>query len=285
MSESLPITTPPRRRIDNPTNMDQLNHSSESCKNTPNIGRKMDLNHRHILENGSQSAKSSPLPHRRLDKLEGVIRDKPPNNIMRRSFDVEYEPSPIISRKIIQQACSCEMKTSEMKNSRRNTDFSCTNRDETRSPAMTRRRTDSDCGCVGKKVKGCNCLNDTMTKSDCQCPYTPVMKKRDLFGSPAKSVLGEPGVFSSPIHRPIGLTEQSSFTGFGSPAKSVLGEPGIFASPARSVCLSPCGDDDDGENDNGLQSDQTVVSGWLKFRDNKRVSSMNIDYDFLNLKN
>lgn len=282
MSESLPITTPPRRRVDHPQNFDNF-HLSESCKNTPNIIRKIDANHhRHILENGSQSAKSSPLPHRRLDKLEGVIRDKHSPNLLRRNHDIDYEQSPIISRKINQQLCGCETKLNELKG-RRNTDCSC-HRD-TRSPIISRRRVDSDCSCIIKKLKGCNCNNsDQMTKSDCQCTNSPLMRKRDLFSismnSPAKSVLGEPGVFSSPIHTRNGLSDQTNFTGFGSPAKSLIGEPGIFASPARSLCMSPC--DDELLNENGIQSDQTIVSGWLKFRDNKRVSFFCFLLFFLN---
>lgn len=59
---------------------------------------------------------------------------------------------------------------------------------------------------------------------------------------------------------------------FGSPARSI-GEPGVFSSPAHSVGSISLADDDCDDDDFELPTtDQTVVAGWLKFRDNKRVS-------------
>ncbi|XP_077285598.1 uncharacterized protein LOC143910867 [Arctopsyche grandis] len=53
---------------------------------------------------------------------------------------------------------------------------------------------------------------------------------------------------------------------FGSPARSI-GEPGVFSSPAHSIII----DDDCEEMDfSEVPTDQTIVAGWLKFRDNKR---------------
>lgn len=268
-----PITTPPKRR-DQP----DLSHiydnfkSSESCKNTPNISRKMDHHHhRSLLDCGTQSASSSPLPHRRLDKLEGVIRDKQSPFINRRRITESddcscSENSPLIGRKF-------EIKTTV----RRNTECSCIGRpnDSTRSPIMSRRRVDSDCSCARKfslkQSEKCKCSNSS-------CENTPLMRKKDIFSSPAKSILGEPGVFSSPIHK----SDHSNFSGFGSPIKSVLGEPGVFASPHRSICASPC--DENITAEIPLQPDQTIVSGWLKFRDNKRVSLDFYFCDFLTIK-
>lgn len=175
-----------------------------------------------------------------------------------------------------------------------------------------RKRVDSDCGSTSS-----SCLRKNVVRHNfglasgggvSSCENSPVPVRRQ-FGaavgqaypaSPAKSVLGEPGVFSSPVHRPY-HHHAASGAGFhgpagGSPAKSVLGEPGVFSSPARSIVCSPPGgeprgggggvgaggdgmeDTDQGVGVSGasdvLAGDQTIVSGWLKFRDNKKVSEI-----------
>lgn len=315
MSEPLPITTPPRRRLDAlssgaiPSHIfNNIHPSSESCKNTPNPTRKLEPYHHALLDSGSQSAKSSPLPHRRLDKLEGVIRDKPSPMNMRRYLDDDgtssNESSPVVARKHGNNiSCGCMHQESPTLNRRqyvhsneqqqqdnhhqhlhhhslthqdtirRNTDCGCGSsngrnkrgQDLSGTPIM-RRRIESDCSCLSarKPTVSSNC---EISKTDCL--YSIQMLQKPPFSSPIKSVLGEPGCFSSPVHH---RSEQfSSADGtFGSPAKSVMGEPGVFASPARSICISPCDDNLDVEL--ALQPDQTIVSGWLKFRDNKRVS-------------
>lgn len=287
MSEPLPITTPPRRRLDPHTALPHVfmntHTSSSSCKNTPNVTRKLEPYHHALLDSGTQSAKSSPLPHRRLDKLEGVIRDKPSPMGQRRRFDLDdpassNESSPAVLRKFpnISGCSSCNHHQdtqqqptlpnrhgqSELKSPpRRNTtDCGCTSKNQQdliNSPIM-RRRVDSDCSCATRS-KSNFCESNMTNKSEC----SPQMHRKNIFSSPAKSVLGEPGCFSSPIHHRL---NEHNMAGFGSPAKSVIGEPGVFASPARSVCVSP--------SDDIIETDplDPILSGWFKFRDNKRVS-------------
>lgn len=238
--------------------------------------RKLEPYHHALLDSGSQSAKSSPLPHRRLDKLEGVIRDKPSPLTFRRRLDADdppssAEPSPAAHRKYVgavnQCSCSCSNQT------RRNTTDSQAVQHDTSASPMMRRRVESDCP---RKTNNCCATlqqRDQPVSGLCECAsYSPQMhRKQNVYSSPVKSVLGEPGCFSSPIHRGGGGDMTAgNFAKFGSPAKSVIGEPGVFASPARSLCISPC--DESLEAEIPLQPDQTVVSGWLKFRDNKRVS-------------
>lgn len=303
MSE-LPITTPPRRR-------DLLAHVQHAFSSTPpssesnkkSLTRKLESYHHALLESGSQSAKSSPLPHRRLDKLEGVIRDKPVTPalcMMRRPFDASgdassCESSPALLRKCPSNGSSAidrrfinshqespmpyrksavpttvQPSNDHYCGRRNTTDCGCIgvaktfqNENGIGTPLM-RRRVESDCSCSRKPVYGSDVTS--MTKSECMCsPHS-----RRKIASPAKSVLGEPGCFSSPMHHRV--SEQSGFGAFGSPTKSVLGEPGVFASPARSLCVSPPGEEDPDLPDTPLQPDQNIVSGWLKFRDNKRVS-------------
>lgn len=306
MSEPLPITTPPRRRLEHgPSNgsysgiipphvFNNIHPSSESCKNTPNLIRKLEPYHHALLDSGSQSAKSSPLPHRRLDKLEGVIRDKPSPMSMRRYLNEDgyssNESSPAVVRKHgCNNSIACAHQESPMhtrrehlhstehhnahnhqEKVRRNTDCGCgtintgrnkRGQDLSGTPIM-RRRIESDCSCTTVRK---STINSEMSKSECMC--SPQMSRKHNFSSPVQSVLGEPGCFSSPVHH---RSEQFTDNNFGSPAKSVIGEPGVFASPARSLCISPCDENFDAELP--LQPDQTIVSGWLKFRDNKRVS-------------
>lgn len=300
MTESLPITTPPRRRQDpihyppSTTQFVNAMHSSESCKNTPNVTRKLEPFHHALLDSGSQSAKSSPLPHRRLDKLEGCIRDKPSPMALRRRPEADdmcssSESSPAAFRKFANATgCACAHQDSPMLGRRptvanqhahlqhqhhlqeqpsplrRFTDCGCASGGTGVGSPMMRRRVESDCSCASSVLR-----KQVKTEVSAECAYTgssPLMgRKNNVYSSPAKSVLGEPGCFSSPVHQ-----RPEQYTGFGSPAKSVLGEPGVFASPARSLCISPC--DENAEAEIQMQPDQTVVSGWLKFRDNKRVS-------------
>ena len=309
MSDSLPITTPPRRRLDQHPGLPHVfknitSSSSSSCKNTPNVTRKLDPYHQALIDSGSQSAKSSPLPHRRLDKLEGVIRDGNSINARRKLDDYNMsssDSSPAVYRKHISTSicnnCNQESPLPSRRQQqlheamqRRNTsDCNCTNvvcshsnQEFSNSPLTMRRRVDSDCGgCSSRnsvtksnfsKSNNCCCDVANMSKSsECSCKFSPQMHRKNVFSSPAKSVLGEPGCFNSPLHTVSRFNEPQSSANFcNSPAKSVIGEPGVFASPARSLCMSPCDENLDAEVP--LQPDQTVVSGWLKFRDNKRVS-------------
>lgn len=267
MSNQNPITSAPKRRpMEHPAIAAQMLmnlNTSESCKNTPAVARKLDSHHRAILESGSQSAANSPLPQRRLDKLQGTIYDKTTPLAIRKRLEQEcmggseIEPSPIVSRKYLNYNVDTTFNPNQRKSltGRRNT--------ECEPSPMMRRRVDSDCTCAKKFM----CANN-----ECNTKISTLRRqKTDFYGSPVKSALGEPGVFSSPMHKNSGAMTAS----FGSPAKSVLGEPGIFASPAHSVaynCDKVAGDGDD--EDCLLLQDQTVVSGWLKFRDNKKVSEI-----------
>lgn len=267
MSNQLPITSAPKRRpLDHPAIAAQMLmnlNTSESCKNTPAVARKLDSHHRALLESGSQSAANSPLPQRRLDKLQGIICDKATPLAIRKRLEQEcggggeIEPSPIVSRKYLNYHVDNSYNPNQRKSltGRRNT--------ECEPSPMMRRRVDSDCTCAKKFV----CATNECGASN-QKIATLRRQKTDFYGSPVKSALGEPGVFSSPMHKSNAMTAS-----FGSPAKSVLGEPGVFASPAHSVAYNNdkvAGDGD--EEDSLLLQDQTIVSGWFKFRDNKKVS-------------
>lgn len=264
MSDSLPITTAPKRRMDHPAMAAQILmnlNTSESCKNTPNVSRRLEPHHRALIESGCHSAAASPLPQRRLDKLQGVIHDKNTPLAIRRRLEEQdlCEPSPIVSRKFNQTSVCIHNNLSagfadaisvaspfpnrKLISGRRNTDCSCVGRSSTedndvrlvnQSPAM-RRRVDSDCSCAS------------------------IANRRAAVRSDITSKLGEPGVFSSPIHKSPNATAVL----FGSPAKSVIGEPGIFASPQKVH---------EEKDKASVLDDQNIVSGWLKFRDNKKVS-------------
>uniref|UniRef100_A0A182WFA7 Uncharacterized protein n=1 Tax=Anopheles minimus TaxID=112268 RepID=A0A182WFA7_9DIPT len=320
-----PITSAPKRSIDHPSAIGmptfQHLHGSESCKNSPNVPRRHDPAHhlQHhsaallILESGSQSAKSSPLPNRRLDKLQGVIRDQQSTPItVRRVNDGEMEAfeSPLVSRRFLlqQQPCDCAGGLTSFPVKRRAaSECMCSSSLAAGGePQAMRKRVDSDCGstsssCLRKNVVRHNfgLASGSGSVSSCENSPLPVRRKFAVAGgqaypvSPAKSVLGEPGVFSSPIHRPYANHHAAAASGFhgpagASPAKSVMGEPGAFSSPARSMVRSPSsveprghgGGDGMEDMDLGvgsasdvLASDQTIVSGWLKFRDNKKLKA------------
>uniref|UniRef100_A0A182PLC0 Uncharacterized protein n=1 Tax=Anopheles epiroticus TaxID=199890 RepID=A0A182PLC0_9DIPT len=325
-----PITSAPKRSTDHPQTSVGMPaplhhlHGSESCKNSPNVPRRHADPAHHLphhaaglllLESGSQSAKSSPLPNRRLDKLQGVIRDQRSTPIAgrRATEDCEMEAfdSPLVSRRFLQQQQPCEcVRGAAAPPAKRRAASECACGTGAESQVM-RKRVDSDCGSASSS----SCLRKNVVRhnfglasggglSSCENSPLPVRRQFGAAGgggpafpvSPAKSVLGEPGVFSSPIHRPYHHAVAAGFHGpaGGSPAKSVLGEPGVFSSPARSVVCSPPGngeprsvgggvgegieDMDIGVGGSGagdvLAGDQTIVSGWLKFRDNKKVSEM-----------
>ncbi|XP_050080003.1 uncharacterized protein LOC126567764 isoform X1 [Anopheles maculipalpis] len=329
-----PITSAPKRSTDHPATIgmptfQHMHGGSESCKNSPNVPRRHDPAHHlphHgaallLHESGSQSAKSSPLPNRRLDKLQGVIRDQRSTPIAgRRAADgseMEAFESPLVSRRFLQQQqqpCECVGGVTAPPAKRRAaSECMCSTGVATGGePQLMRKRVDSDCGSAG------SCLRKNVVRHNfglasgagvggglSSCENSPLPVRRPFAGgvgsvvggpvfpaSPAKSVLGEPGVFSSPIHRPYAHHHAAAggFHGPGSasPAKSVMGEPGVFSSPARSVICSPpgadprggsvCGGDGMEDMDLGsgnsagdvLAGDQTIVSGWLKFRDNKK---------------
>ncbi|GAB0098013.1 uncharacterized protein DMENIID0001_137030 [Sergentomyia squamirostris] len=237
MTDHHPITTPPRRRELN--EVANLLNTSESCKTTP--VRRLEHHHRALLDSGSQSAKSSPLPHRRLDKLEGVIRDKPCGLGARRrdeDFNSSADCSPAVGRKFSGGGCigRCHQETPTL--GRRQIDGDGT--------PIARRRVDSD---GARRLMSCS-------RNDDECAG---VRRRDVFSSPMKGILGEPGAFSSPVHN----------------RKSAGDTAAIFAGAfARSTDegfrprFPPAEDADSGEIP--CQPDQTVVSGWLKFRDNKR---------------
>lgn len=97
--------------------------------------------------------------------------------------------------------------------------------------------------------------------SDAPFGASPLLSRRSeiLFDS------GSSSAASSPL-----LVRREK--AFGSPARSI-GEPGVFSSPAHSIGSVSLADDDcDDEEFELPTSDQTIVAGWLKFRDNKRVS-------------
>lgn len=293
--QQLPITTAPRRCNEHPalTAAAMLGnlHGSESCKNSPIVPRRLEPHHHSLLESGSQSAQNSPLPNRRLDKLQGVIRDKSSPLCGRRGApdEVDFSDSPIVSRKFNQvHDCVCAQK---LRASESSTTAGCVHRIESEfsknAPMMAvmRKRGDSDCSSCMRKNIIRNQFSASVMKSECggmmgssggsSCESTPLLRRKEPFplGSPAKGVLGEPGVFSSPVHGKSSM-DHSTFGGFSSPAKSVLGEPGVFSSPARSVCSPTGGEDPAGDGADVLANDQTIVSGWLKFRDNKKVSEL-----------
>lgn len=248
---------------------------SESCKNTPFVVRKLDAHHRALRMHtgGTQSAQSSPLPHRRLDKLEGVIRDKPPvaSGVVAAGNGFRFgeaSNSPLISRKFFMDqaaaraSCNCPSgngaffsplvtRKNQTSNGLEVSESSSSSSHHLSSPLRYRRRVDSDTS----RQSG---SSYNMTKSDYSASDMSLMRRADDF------LLGGGGPHS--------------------PVRSVLGEPGVFASPARTIPnqgrpkekktkgSSIASNFIEGPMTNGGEPDQSIVSGWLKFRDNKRVS-------------
>lgn len=303
MSESRPITTPPRRRnnllahvqhvfnggsaVGNGSSTIEPSSSPSQSKangdgaSTNGTIRKLESYHHALLESGCQSAKSSPLPHRRLDKLEGVIRDKPITpaiSSMRRTFDCgsggggddnsgtsSCEPSPAFLRKRLNSngtAAGC-VPANAMDHRFIN------NHQESPMPYRRPMQHHHPSANVADYKNAINksqfrfdngeCKSMTQRQSSSSPP--PPLPMRACYDSECCSPSLRPAFeHSSPSLRPV-----------------FIGEPGIFASPIRSVCnnrVSNCIDDINDE-DTALQphADQSIVSGWLKFRDNKRVST------------
>lgn len=356
MSESRPITTPPRRRNNLLAHVQHVfnsgvvgagsNSSSAaeaSSASTSNGGeastngtiRKLESYHHALLESGCQSAKSSPLPHRRLDKLEGVIRDKPITpaiSSMRRPFDCgagddtsgpsSRESSPAFLRKRLNSngtAAGC-MPSNVM-------DHRFINNHQ-ESPMPYRRQMQhhhhhhhhhsanvADYKNAINKSSfrfdsgECKSMAQRRSSSPSPPPPLPMRKCYDSECCSAASLQPPVAMFRdmSPEYTDDGRFGGRNLAKCGnvpSPAKGRLGEPGIFASPARSVCSvrnapSPtpadsngfttksyakydCTDDINDDDDAVVQphADQSIVSGWLKFRDNKRVSAVTFESNF-----
>lgn len=312
MSKSPPITTPPKRLNNLLAHVQHVFNSSSTIESSSGVSlktpinittRKLESYHHALLESGCQSAKSSPLPHRRLDKLEGTIRDQPstPNiSSMRRTFETDVNPSdssPAFIRRCSNSNTVSIAADHRLINNHQESPMPYRRKQHQKQHQQLQQANDHhlcnthDCrlrfDCDGysnaiynyrTESNGCSAVysgcmdSSTMVKSNCIC--SPKLHRKRTSISPTKSVIGEPGCFSSPIHRTTDQTPNFSHL-FGSPAKSMVCEPGIFASPVRSVRSRT--NDDEGNNDvneemRHQQPDQSIVSGWLKFRDNKRVS-------------
>lgn len=258
--------------------------------------RRLQPYHHALLESGCQSAKSSPLPHRRLDKLEGTIRDKPlmPGaSSMRHPFAASSfiddnsigsssESSPVCMRKRLNSCNGGEYHPLVGNHQESPMPY--------RKPSYTHQSNHSDATGVDLK----NAFNRafrfdaasvaaTSCEHDCRCGSskrisnngisTPQMHRKM---SPTQDTIGEPGCFSSPIPHARSSNGRQC-TALSSPAKSILGDPGTFTSPAHttnssSIILDNTDTDETLARPAPMQTDQSVVSGWLKFRDNKRVS-------------
>lgn len=270
---------------------------SESCKNTPFVVRKLDAHQRtfRLHTGGTQSAQSSPLPHRRLDKLEGVIRDKPGNNCLGDALihfrdsnagEVQNTNSPLISRKFFMDQAqqrnyngpSGTTTSSSVKKrmgaffsspiaSRKNVEARandeievCCQSQMAGSPLRYRRRVDSE---TTTTRQSSSFGNNNMTKSDYSASDMSLMPmRRDNFlfdggHSPVRSVLGEPGVFASPTRSIASVGGQQQKDKGDQRKKAAVEKDGAGVEGPMTI---------------GSEPDQSIVSGWLKFRDNKRVS-------------
>lgn len=287
MAEQIPITTPPSRRDAHLA----YSNNIDVDKSASNFSRTLRLepHHHSIIESGSQSAKSSPLPHRRLDKLEGVIRDKAtaPAPCMTRITDTltdaiaSCDTSPVSLRKHVSSGSATierrflsnhqespmpfrKSMTTTVNESkvyyghRSATDYinaaishnsnakNIYQSENIEITPMMRRRVESDCS-RSRKPNYTAKEAESSAKWDCVC--TPQLNRK--FASPIRNVLGEPGCFSSPIHQQRSNEQISKCSAFRKPTSI---------------------EDDLNVPDMPLQPDQNIVSGWLKFRDNKRVS-------------
>lgn len=336
MSDQLPITTPPRRRNDLLAHVQQaFNHvvmSSSGPSVTTSVNpndsvthrimpRKLEPFHHALLESGCHSAKSSPLPHRRLDKLEGVIREKPasphhyvsaprhafdspvgdidstdsspamlrkhPNNggnQFERRFINSHQESPMPYRKSLpQQRLHHHQHSVDVpivpphRQSQthycddRHGDCSQSDSGASMTTPIMRRRVDSDCGNCSRKpalypksseIGGGHQRSASISKNDSPC--SPQLPRK--YASPTRSVLGEPGCFNSPIHQRSDKNGSIQYNAFANPAKFMMSESALFTGHTDDIPTDV--------TDTPLQPDQNIVSGWLKFRDNKRVREL-----------
>lgn len=274
MSESRPITTPPRRRNNLLAHVQHVfsgnsgvggggggdgngDDSSSAIDASPSFPsrngtiRKLEPYHHALLESGCQSAKSSPLPHRRLDKLVGVIRDGQvvsplsgcmTSKVMDHRFINNHQESPMPYRR----------QSHTTKSS-----FHFHHNDNGGDNDMS-----SDAHSYGSN--GSPMDMSTLSRHHRGTFRAAAVKSANFFNH----------------HEDVNHhhQQQQHVANFASPIKNRLGEPGVFASPARSICSSRINsssiDDINYDDEIAIQphADQSIVSGWLKFRDNKRVS-------------
>lgn len=316
MSESRPITTPPRRRNNLLAHVQHVFNSGNSAvaggnsssaieastsssshnggASTNGTIRKLESYHHALLESGCQSAKSSPLPHRRLDKLEGVIRDKPITpaiSSMRRILDCaddnsgmsSCEPSPAFVRKRLNSngTAAASLASNVM-------DHRFINNHQ-ESPMPYRRPMQHQHNHHSTTVADYkNAINKSSLRLDSGECKSMTQRQSAAVSSPSPPPLPMRACYDSECCsanlRPIFVGHHDNFNhlaNLSSPAKnSRLGEPGVFASPARSVCSNRVNHciEDSTDDDTVVQphADRSIVSGWLKFRDNKRVSDVTL---------
>lgn len=271
MSKSVPITAPPIRRDILAQVQDMFSNTlpSGDYKSFPKKARKLEPHHHALLESGCQSAKSSPLPHRRLDKLEGVIRESPKCSTCRPfaiSMESKSYDSPIfLSKGLNNGSIGFEPR---MINNHQESPMPCRKSLTTDSRRFKHGRISSDCSYNSAQTY----FEEDMVASvmrrrvGSDCSAKSVYRELDIVCSPQLhrkcsqpvSVLGEPGCFSSPIHQ--------TNTVNGSSARTALSDSAAFVH--NNV------EDENGSGflNRELEPDRNIISGWLKFRDNKRVS-------------
>lgn len=114
-----------------------------------------------------------------------------------------------------------------------------------------------------------NIGRDGESLTSTSCTSTPLMlRRRQLMAEYEDSRRSYDN--SSPECSPLAVRRR---TDFGSP---VCGFPGVFASPARSIGR-PADLEEDLVTETPARPEQTIISGWLKFRDNKRVGGSKFD--------
>lgn len=305
MSESPPPVVPPKRINNHFVHIEHTTYNalpSTATSSASPVACKLEPCYRAVLGSGSQSAKSSPLPHRRLDKLEGIIRDNPATSSTRTILDSDeinnrsHEASPLPLRKYSNRFISNHQEspmpyrkeflnlhlTNESRNRNNGSYFgsiirkrfySDSTNNETKRVAATRH--DSiNCGCIqnSRPMPFITDNGSDIYEISAANANSLEINRRYTIASPANDVLGEPGCFSSPIHQPLVSNNKTN----NGPNRSVTkNESNGCTSPARSIYGLVKSKIIDGNNEVTLhhQSNQTVISGWLKFRDNKRVST------------
>lgn len=264
MSEPLPITTPPRRRIDLLAHVQQafssvvsLPSSTSSAAASSSVTHKLTSNrdvsrhlepfHHALLQSTCHSAKSSPLPHRRLDKLEGVIRGYPASPVLyvaQRHAADEYvdidstDTSPAMLRKYPNGSAQRERNfISNHQESpmpyRRSLPHPRLHQPTLASATSSHQhlyRCDDE-------RQGSESKQRHRVDSDCSRSRKPLLFPKKSGGS------GKRHVSMSDQFNPVNSIES------------------IHNESLTDVTSST-----------QLQPDQNIVSGWLKFRDNKRVS-------------